>query len=264
MPEFFHLNCVTIHSPLSENVGGHCLLIKEGERLILVDTGIGLNDVQFPEERIGKELITLVGYVFDENQTATRQITKLGFKPEQVTDCIITHLDNDHIGGLADFPHARVHLSEEEMQNYTNGNPRYLTPPMAHGPRLHTYPGSADRWLGMEARKLDIPISTALYLVPLPGHTMGHCGVAIETAEGWLLYAGDAYYLREEFTNPLHPVHTLAAMRADDNILRMQSLEKIRTLMNTYPAMKVYSYHDGNEFQMEDVRWQMADFRCQI
>ena len=35
-------------------------------------------------------------------------------------------------------------------------------------------------------------------MVPLPGHTPGHAGVAIDTPEGWLLHAGDAYFYRHE------------------------------------------------------------------
>ncbi|GBQ96098.1 MBL fold metallo-hydrolase [Gluconobacter cerinus] len=31
-------------------------------------------------------------------------------------------------------------------------------------------------------------------MVPLPGHTRGHCGYAIDTGERWLLHAGDAFY----------------------------------------------------------------------
>jgi len=30
-------------------------------------------------------------------------------------------------------------------------------------------------------------------LIPLPGHSRGHCGVAVKTGEGWLLHCGDAY-----------------------------------------------------------------------
>ncbi len=30
------------------------------------------------------------------------------------------------------------------------------------------------------------------------GHTLGHAGVAIDTPQGWLLHAGDAYLHRDE------------------------------------------------------------------
>jgi len=54
MPQIHHLNCVKIVSPVNDNVCGHCLLIQENDKLILVDTGIGLLDIQNPEERIGQ------------------------------------------------------------------------------------------------------------------------------------------------------------------------------------------------------------------
>ena len=34
---------------------------------------------------------------------------------------------------------------------------------------------------------------TQFCLVPLPGHTRGHCGVALRLPHGWLLHCGDAY-----------------------------------------------------------------------
>lgn len=42
MKEIHHLNCVKIISPINDNVCGHCLLVNENGRLILIDTGIGL------------------------------------------------------------------------------------------------------------------------------------------------------------------------------------------------------------------------------
>jgi hypothetical protein len=38
-------------------VPGHCLLLEENARLALVDTGIGLQDIQNPLERLGNENI---------------------------------------------------------------------------------------------------------------------------------------------------------------------------------------------------------------
>lgn len=92
------MNCVKIVSPINDNVCRHCLLLNENDKLILVDTGIGLLYTSHPIERIGQQLIDIVGYRFDENQTAVRQIQNLGLDPKLVTDCIISHLDNEYIG----------------------------------------------------------------------------------------------------------------------------------------------------------------------
>ncbi len=250
MTEIYHLNCVKIVSPINDNVCGHCLLLKENDKLILVDTGIGFLDVLNPIERIGQQLIDIVGYSFDEKQTAVRQIEKLGLDPEKVTDCIISHLDNDHIGGLADFPKATVHLSAEELDNFNSDNPRYLKLPLAHNPTIKTYAKSDLEWFGFEARKIFVDIETEIFLIPLFGHTLGHCGVALKAEDKWLFYVGDAYYMKIELIDEQHPVNDLAKFRADDNDLRIATVDKIRKLLKEHPEIEIFGYHDIEEFKL--------------
>lgn len=250
MIEIHHLNCVKIVSPFNDNVCGHCLLLKENDHLVLIDTGIGLLDTLYPNERIGQELIDRVGYRFDENQTAVRQIEHLGLDPEKVTDCIVSHLDNDHIGGLADFPKATVHVGIEELENFHSGNPRYLKMPFAHHPIIKTYKKSDFHWFGFEARKISAKIETEIFLIPLFGHTLGHCGVALKPYNKWLFYLGDAYYLRAELTTLDHPVNEVAKIRADNNDLRIETVAKIRKFANDHPEIEFFGYHDIDEFRV--------------
>lgn len=248
MIEVFHLNCVKIVSPISDNVCGHCLLVKENQKLVLIDTGIGLLDTLDPMGRIGQELINLVGYRFNESLTAVRQIESLGLDSKNVTDCIISHLDNDHIGGLADFKEATVHVGVEEFENFNSGNPRYLKTPLAHNPRIITYKKSDLDWFGFEARKINVDINADVFFIPLFGHTLGHCGVAIKVNSEWLFYISDAYYMRLELHDRSHPVNELAKMRADNNECRMITVDKIRKLIKDHPEIKVFGYHDIEEF----------------
>ncbi len=250
MAGIYHLNCVKIVSPINANVCGHCLLIKEKNKLILVDTGVGLLDTQKPLERIGKKLIDMVGYRFEESQTAVRQIEGLGLDPKKVTDCIISHLDNDHVGGLADFPEATIHLGIEEFENFTSENPRYLKTPLSHNPIIKTYKKNDFTWFGFEARRIIADIETDMFLIPLFGHTLGHCGVALKNNNKWLFYIADAYYMRVELTNSNHLVNELAKMRADDNELRLGTLNKIRNLIKEHPEIEIFSYHDIEEFKI--------------
>ncbi|WP_316803678.1 MBL fold metallo-hydrolase [Pedobacter nototheniae] len=249
MIELHHLNCVKIVSPINSNVCGHCLLLKENEKLLLIDTGIGLLDVQKPLERIGQPLIDLVGYHFEAHQTAVKQIENLGLDAKNVTDCIISHLDNDHIGGLADFPEATVHVAIEELENFLAENPRYLKTPLSHRPSLKTYKKSDADWFGLEARKVHTDFTAEIFLIPLFGHTLGHCGIALKNQDKWLFYVADAYYMRIELSDDQHPVNELAKMRADDNDLRLKTLNKIRNLVNKHPEIEVFSYHDIEEFK---------------
>jgi glyoxylase-like metal-dependent hydrolase (beta-lactamase superfamily II) len=86
-------------------------------------------------------------------------------------------------------------------------------------------------------------------LVPLFGHTLGHCGVALGHGSRWLLHVGDAYYLRAELTTDDHPVSALAAQRADNDALRRESLALLRRIAQHHSAeVELFGYHDFTEF----------------
>ena len=116
-----HLNCGTLR-PLGRQIPrlmpddlvAHCLLLERPDGLTLVDTGIGVGDVQERGARLGRSFMVLVGPVLDQAETAYAQVAARGFSPTDVTDIVLTHLDPDHSGGLADFPHATVHVGRVE------------------------------------------------------------------------------------------------------------------------------------------------------
>lgn len=243
-----HLNCVHIQSPLGPAIG-HCLLLEEGENLVLIDAGIGLEETKDPELRLGKELIEIAGFKFNEDLTALKQIERLGFNPSQVKNCICSHLDPDHIGGLADFTDAKIHISKEEYDSFRIGNDRYLPKQLEHQPEIKLYHSNDSEWFGLPARIIDLPIGIEVYFIPLFGHTFGHCGVTFKLNEKWIFYAGDAYYLRDELTNINHPVDKLATLRAVDDELRKDSLQKIKRMLERHEnEIEFFCYHDPSEF----------------
>jgi glyoxylase-like metal-dependent hydrolase (beta-lactamase superfamily II) len=244
-----HLNCGWLHAPPNPRASCHCLLLETPAGLALVDTGIGLHDVGDPDGRVGRPLIDLAGYQFREADTAVRQVQRLGLSPDDVRHVLLTHADPDHAGGLADFPHARVHLAAEEYAAVRAGNPRYLPAQFSHGPRWESHAPAAATWFGLPARPVDLGSGAEVLLVPLFGHTRGHCGVAVRHGGRWLLHAGDAYYLRVELERADHPVSALAAARADDNTARVESLAALRRLARDHAAdLDLLGYHDVTEF----------------
>lgn len=69
-----------------------CLLIEEGNRLILVDTGIGQKqDAKF-----------LSHYYLHGEDTLDKSLAKLGFNRDDITDVFLTHLHFDHCGGAVE------------------------------------------------------------------------------------------------------------------------------------------------------------------
>ncbi len=66
-----------------------CLLIEDGDRLILIDTGMG--------DKQSEKFFSY--YAPHGDATLLRSIKKAGFQPEDITDVLLTHLHFDHIGG---------------------------------------------------------------------------------------------------------------------------------------------------------------------
>ncbi|XPV69813.1 MAG: MBL fold metallo-hydrolase [Halarcobacter sp.] len=242
-----HINFGWLHAPPFPPACCHCLMITDGDRVVLVDSGIGLKDIEDPVNRIGQEAIDDAGFKFLPEVTAVKQLENLGYKPESVTDIILTHCDHDHVGGLSDFPKAQVHLSTEELDNLRAENPRYNSAQFLHGPRWKEYAKNDAYVLGLPSRIVSTSINAEIHLVPLFGHTLGHCGVAIKTVDSWLLHVGDAYYLRLELSDSTNPVNELASMRADDDELRKKSLTILRSLDDNNPLLNMVGYHDITE-----------------
>ena len=171
-----------------------CLLIETEQGLVLVDTGPGTEDYRDkpPFVRFFEKLV-IVPYIPEE--AAVVQVQRLGYQPEDVRHIVLTHMHFDHCGGLPDFPHATVHVHRREHEAFTGRMRRwsdlaYIRRHIAHGPHFALYEESGDTWFDFPAVRL--PFEPEMWLVPLYGHTYGHCGVAVQTDEGWLFHVGDA------------------------------------------------------------------------
>lgn len=237
----------------------HCLLIEtERSGLVLVDTGLGLADIADPERRLGGPFTAVTRPVRDPARAAVRQIERLGFSPRDVRHVIVTHLDLDHAGGLPDFPDAHVHVLDREVAAALepatlNERNRYRPCHFAHGPRWVRHTAAGEQWMGFDAVRALPDVPPEVLLVPLGGHTRGHCGVAVRTEhDGWLLHAGDAYFFHGEI-DPARPRSTpgLAAFQrlvAIDNAERMRNQARLRELVRTRGGeVRVFSAHDPVE-----------------
>jgi glyoxylase-like metal-dependent hydrolase (beta-lactamase superfamily II) len=187
----------------------HCLLIETAQHgLVLIDTGYGLRDVANPHgrphPRITRAMRAMLNIRLDEAETAIRQIERLGFTAHDVRHIVLTHLDFDHAGGLEDFPEATVHLLQAEYDAATGPRSGFVPrnryrPSQFDEVRLwQGYGAAGERWFGFDAVRDLKGLPPEILLVPLPGHTWGHAGIAIDRGDRWLLQAGDAYFYRGE------------------------------------------------------------------
>lgn len=248
MLDILQLNCGWLHSPPLPPACCQCLMIREGDKILLVDTGIGCHDIANPVERIGQEAIDAAGFRFIESVTALRQIEKMGLTADNVTDIVLTHCDPDHVGGLSDFPNAKIHVSMDEKANLDSKNPRYRLAQFTHGPKWTLYGQNDSTILGFQSRRLRTELNVEVHIVPLFGHTLGHCGVVVEDGGTSTFHVGDAYYLRAELDDLNHPVDALATLRADDDVQRRNSLAMLRELHGRRDdSIVILGYHDTSE-----------------
>jgi glyoxylase-like metal-dependent hydrolase (beta-lactamase superfamily II) len=191
---FFNGFTCNTRVPSHWHSGTLCLLIETNQGLVLVDTGPGQDDyVHKPGIIRIFQVVTVVP--LDPEEAAVRQVVRLGYEPGDVRHIVLTHMHFDHCGGLPDFPRASVHVHRREYEAFT-GRPRrwtdlaYVRRHIAHQPEFVLYDDTGESWLGFTAIRL--PFEPEMWLVPLFGHTRGHCGIAIQTESGWLFHVGDA------------------------------------------------------------------------
>lgn len=266
-----HLNCATLCVWGGRLVRGqgsllnpaslvcHCLLIETDTELVLVDTGLGLNDIQRAYSRLPRSFLFWANPRLDPDETAVRQLERLGYSSYDVRHIILTHLDFDHAGGVCDFPNARVHVLANEYQAAISSKKlvdrfRYRLSSQERSLDWVYHNGmSGEFWFGFKAVRPLSGVSSNILLIPLDGHSIGHAGVAVQTSQGWLLHAGDAYFFRDEIhaDPPYCPIglrlfqHCLAV----DNKARHHNQQRLRQLAWENPTVQIFSAHDPIEFQ---------------
>jgi glyoxylase-like metal-dependent hydrolase (beta-lactamase superfamily II) len=247
----------------------HCLLIETDQGLCLVDTGLGMGEMTDAAGRLGKMFLLMTAPRLDPEETALRQVARLGFKAEDVRHIVVTHLDLDHAGGLPDFPRARVHVYGDEYDAAMGGatlmeRNRYRRVHWAHGPLWSRCATGGEPWFGFDCVRQLEGLPPEILMVPLQGHTRGHCAIAVETgaAQGargagsteragarWLVHAGDAYFCHGEMdpegrrcTPGLDAFQRIVEV---DGAARRKNQERLRILARDHAAeVAVFCAHD--------------------
>jgi glyoxylase-like metal-dependent hydrolase (beta-lactamase superfamily II) len=107
---------------------------------------------------------------------------------------------------------------------------------------------AGDDWFGFAAVTA---LADDVVMVPLRGHSRGHCGVAVPRPDGgWLLHAGDAYFFRGEVEDPpsySRGLSTFQKVMSSDEQARRANQERLRELRSGHPDVEVFSAHDAGE-----------------
>ena len=194
----------------------NCMLVRRGDDVVLVETGMGTKHTQQVRERIfpGK-----YGLLLDE-------LAVIGVAPEDVTHVVNTHLHTDHCGwntvergGTAapTFPNARYFIQAGEYEAAMHPNERtrgtYFAEnfaPLAETGQLELVDGERELLPGIT-------------FLPTPGHTADHASLVLASGGETAIYTGDLVHHAVQAERP--------AWIAAFDILPLVSLETKRRLM---------------------------------
>ncbi|WHM37863.1 N-acyl homoserine lactonase family protein [Streptomyces sp. BPTC-684] len=156
-------------------------VIRDDRHFLLVDTG-------FNEEMARRRGRTLFRSPVDA-------LADLGVAAEDVSDVVITHMHYDHAGNLDRFPHARIHLQEDELRFCTGPAMRHhvVRKPFEPVNVKTAVQGLFEDQLVLHRGEAEIIPGVTVHQVP--GHTPGTQVVRVPTARGWVVLASDATHL---------------------------------------------------------------------
>jgi len=170
--------------PVPRRTAVNAFLIRNGDRVALVDTGCG-------------KAKPTVGF-------AAPNLAAAGIAPGQVDTLLMTHLHPDHWGGLTTpdgepaFPAAELKLHAEEHRYWFDDAAANCVEDLAK--RKLFFLDARDRLAPYRDRTTLFTageVFPGVTAVPLPGHTPGHTGFLIASGGEYLLIWGDIVHVPE-------------------------------------------------------------------
>jgi glyoxylase-like metal-dependent hydrolase (beta-lactamase superfamily II) len=148
-----------------------------------------------------------------EEEEVSNQLAPFGLAPADIRHVILSHFHADHVGGLKDFPGARIHCSRAAYLQVKKLSPRWS---FRKGILKSLLPDDLEERICFieETPAVDHPIlgvqydlfgDGSLLACPLPGHAAGQVGLRLRTARRPYFLVADACWLIQSVTEERLP-----------------------------------------------------------
>ncbi len=166
-----------------------CLLVEEGDRTLLFETGVGAFFAPDKRDRYG---------VQESEHCLLANLKEMGIEPEDIDVIVLSHLHFDHAGGLLSrweegknpelvFPNAHYVVGEQAWQRAVRPHPRDKASFIPDLPALLEATGRVERVQGTRSRTL----GDNYRFHHSDGHTPGMLLTEISLPDGPLVFAAD-------------------------------------------------------------------------
>lgn len=183
--------------------------------------------------------------------TTGAALQQAGIAPAEIRHVVVTHFHADHVGGLAEFPHATIHHHAgalaplQALPGWRQVRAAFLAslvpawlPARANAIAADAFGPAAD----LPFRVHDLFGDGSIRLVDLPGHAPGQVGVAFRSARGAELYAADAYWRGAQLSPGVEPFGVAMSLQWDPAAYR-RSVGQLRELQRA-GAWRLSACHD--------------------
>ena len=186
--------------------------------------------------------------------SAAVRLAARGIPPEKVGHIFLSHFHADHMGGLRDFPAARVHCSRAAWEDVA-GRRGFSALRRAYLPGLLPDDFAARVRFLEDRPAVELPNELkpfggghdvlgdgSLLTVPLPGHAKGQTGLFFHDSDGTpTLLAADGAWSGEAIRS-LRPPSWIARGLGDRKTLR-ETLRRLHELHRAHPGVRIIPSH---------------------
>jgi glyoxylase-like metal-dependent hydrolase (beta-lactamase superfamily II) len=165
------------------------ILALQGQRKVLIDTG-------FMQDENSSGFARKFG--IPNWISPVRMVAAMGIIADEITDIIVTHAHFDHMGGVAEFPKAQIHIQKSELLSWYEAIA--LPKRFSHLTAIidpENLRACLDASIEHRVTLIDGDkdnVLPGLHVRIASGHTIGQQFVILETGQGRRVISGDCLY----------------------------------------------------------------------